>query len=132
MKTLTAKTAKDMGSFTVWENIRFFCHFVPLLTTLAWGLYAIPDLPITVIDYFLVPLMILGWIAAIIARPLEIIKLVGRLAGKGFLVGLLIPIIPVNLFLAVIIGGAGLVAVAALLLFAPGALTIFCFVKEMI
>ena len=125
--TYTTKSKTDFAS--TWETISNVCAFLPLVTTLAWLLYGIPGMPIAVMDFGLVPMMFIGWIATLISCPLKVLKLIGKMVGKPFLAGLCIPILPVNLFLACLFGGAGACALAALLIFAPGIVTLTHFFK---
>ena len=125
--TTASKSKTDFAA--AWENISTVCAFLPLITTLAWLLYAIPGMPIFVTDFILVPMMCIGWIATLISCPVKVLKLIGKLVGKPFLTGLCIPILPINLFLACLFGGAGACALAALLIFAPGIVTLTHFFK---
>lgn len=113
----------------IWAIITMVCAFLPLISTLAWLLYAIPGMPIFVTDYILVPMMFIGWGATVLSCPLKLLKLIGKMVLKPFLAGLCIPILPINLFLACLFGGAGACALLALLAFAPAIVTLVNFFK---
>ena len=126
---ISTASERKIDFAAIWENISTVCAFLPLITTFAWLLYAIPGMPIFVIDFILVPMMFIGWGATLLSCPLKVLKLIGKMVGKPFLVGLCIPILPVNLLLACLFGGAGACALLALLAFAPGIVSLVTFFK---
>ena len=111
------------------DNIAITCVFLPLVTTLAWIIYAIPGLPIWIADFVLAPMMIVGWVATLISCPLKLLKLLGKMVGKPFLLGLRFPIIPANFLIAMFLLAGGLTVFAGLLIFAPALVTIVNFFK---
>ena len=54
----------------IWAIVRCVCHFVPLITSIVWILYYAFDPSNFIVDYILAPIMIIGWIAALVARPI--------------------------------------------------------------
>lgn len=125
--TPTTRATKEFSS--VWVIIRTVWAFLPLATTLAWLLYAIPNMPIFVIDYILFPMMIVGWVAGVTYRPGKVLKLAGKMVGKLFLLGLKFPFFPADLLVAVIMGCIGASAFVALLAFAPAAVSTVCYFR---
>ena len=114
----------------VWLKIRIPCHFIPLVTSLAWIIFYTLEPSNLVVNYILFPLMIIGWGAALIARLFDFIALVFGLIGTGLSFGFSIFIIPFN-FLFALIGGTIALAIAfGLVVYAPGAVTIFCLVRD--
>lgn len=111
------------------DNIAIACVFLPLITSLAWLIYAIPGLPIWITDFILVPMMIVGWVATLISCPLKLLKLLGKMVGKPFLAGLRFPIVPANVVIALFLLSAGITAFIGLLIFAPALVTIINFFK---
>ena len=114
-----------------WGMIRAICHFVPLICSLVWILYYTLDPSNFVADYILFPLMAIGWISALIACPLQFIKVALKLVAGGWTVGWAIcPLIPMCFGTALAGAAIGLFAGILLVTFAPAAITIYMFFKD--
>ena len=116
---------------TIFAKIRLACHFLPILTSVAWLIHTVFDPSNFVSDYILVPLLFIGWISALLARPLKFIKVAFCLVTGGLSIGWTIcPLFPMCIATAGI--GLALGATAALFIvaYAPAAITIYCFIKD--
>ena len=111
-------------------DIYFWCHIIPLVTTLCWAIYAIPGIPDWMCSYILFPLMCIGWLATLIARPGVILGLAVKLISSGFSAGLMFPLFPLNLAVALFCGCLGLLGFALLVGLAPAVVTIYYLLAE--
>lgn len=114
----------------IWFKIRIPCHFIPLLTSIGWIIYYTLEPSNFVVNYILFPLMVIGWGAALIARFFDFISLVFGLIGTGLSFGFSIFIIPFNFLFALIGGTIGLSIAFVLVVYAPGAVTLFCLIRD--
>jgi hypothetical protein len=115
----------------VFAKFRTVCHFLPLLSSVAWVIHTAFDPSRFVSDYILVPLLVIGWAAALIARPVKFITLAIGLATGGLTLGWTIcPLFPLCIATAGIGLALGVSAALFLVAYAPAAITIYCFVKD--
>lgn len=114
-----------------WAMIRDVCHFVPVICSLVWIIYYAFDPSNFVADYILFPLVMAGWVAALIACPLQFIKVAFKLVVGGWTIGWTIcPLIPMCFGTALAGAAVGLCAALMLVVFAPAAITIYNFFKD--
>ena len=125
----TQTTFEKLGE--IWGMTRAICHFVPVICSLVWILYYTLNPSNFVADYILFPLVMIGWIAALIACPLQFIKVAFKLVVGGWTVGWTIcPLIPMCFGTALAGAAIGLFAAIVLVVFAPAAITIYNFFKD--
>ena len=114
-----------------WINIRLICHFLPLLSTIGWIVDYTLNPSNFIVNYILFPLMVIGWIAAFIARPRELFAVIRKFISTGWATGWSIcPLFPICYATALFIAGVGLIPAFMLVLGAPAAVTLFCFIKD--
>ena len=114
-----------------WAMVRAVCHFVPVICSLVWILYYTLNPSNFVADYILFPLVMAGWIAALIACPLQFLKVAFKLMIGGWTIGWTIcPLIPMCFATALFGAALGLMGGLALVVFAPAAITIYNFFKD--
>ena len=90
----------DFNSMTVKEKVQYICVFVPILSTVAWGINWIfdgnmSDVLTFIADSFLVIGIIAALVFIVLTDLLGFIKFLLSLIGKGWTIGMTIfPIFP--------------------------------------
>lgn len=116
--------------FSMWEKIQLCCYFIPIVTSLAFLIGSVFDLPRGVEDYILVPICIIGWIAALLTGPIRLIKVVFKCILVGWNIGFAVPFFPIcfltGAFCALLGMAVGLYGV----MFAPAIFTIYYFFTD--
>ena len=114
----------------VWAIVYTACHFIPLISSLAWIIYYTMNPSNFVVNYILFPLMVIGWVAATIARFPAFLSLMGKCVGMGTSIGFIF-IFPFNLAFMLVGMAFGLALAGGIAIYAPAVVTIFCFVKDL-
>jgi len=122
--------SQNLNIADIIDKVRFICHFLPIISTLIIILNLTVTMPNFLVDYFFVPLTFVGWIAAIIARPVEIIKAVLAVPLKVFAFIMLFPFIFISFPTALGTSIAVFGCMILLFIFAPAAYTIYFLLKE--
>lgn len=126
------KIADFLYDFLVfWKKLRIVCHFLPLTSTIAWLLYWALE-PSRMLFYSLIaPLLLLGWCAALIARPVQFFKIViGFTVAAGSFGWGICPFFPLCIVTAVMGLYLGLNLSVGAVVVAPAAITLYCFIKD--
>ena len=126
-----AKETDDNSLATIWATIRFVCHFLPILTSIAMLIAYTCNPSNFVADYILVPIAFIGWIAAIIAKPFAIIKSVFSISWKVFKFFFFMPVFLVSTTAAFAAGIVTFGILTMIAVFAPAVFTIILLIKEM-
>ena len=125
----TRSTFEKVGE--TWAMIRVVCHFIPVICSLVWLVYYAFEPANFVADYILFPLLVVGWVSAIIACPLRFLKATFGLALAGLKLGWVIcPLFPMCIVTALFGGALGLMGGILLGAFAPAIVTIYAFFKD--
>ena len=125
------KETEDNSLVTIWATIRFICHFLPILTSIAMLIAYTCNPSNFVADYILMPIAFIGWIAAIIAKPFGIIKSVFSISWKVFKFFFFMPVFLVSTTAAIAAGIVSFGILTMIAVFAPAVFTIILLIKEM-
>ena len=127
----TAEKETERKSLSeIWEDIRFVCHFLPIITSIAMIIAYCFNPSNFIADYILMPIAVTGWIAAIIARPFAIIKSVFGISWKVFKFFFFMPIFLVSTTAAIAAGIVTFGLLAMVAMFAPAVFTISALIKD--
>ena len=116
----------------LWEQIRLWCYFIPIITTVAFLVYAIGGIQDgSLASIILIILMAIGWIAALITGPMRIIKLFVKWTWGGCKFGFNIcPFIPLCFFTACMGFCFGFGIMSAIFNVVPAAITLYYYFNE--
>jgi len=110
------ETGKDW--LAVWNKVKYVCYFLPMLTTIAFIVNWVFDIPNGIADVILFPIACVGWTAALITGPVKFMKGILRCVGIGWNLGTAVGIV------GALIGGTfGAVAGLAIVIFFPTVFT---------
>lgn len=104
-------------------------HFVPILTSIAWILYFATGQNYNLM-YVLAPIIFIGLVSALITHPIRIIWFAVKRIAYALWRPLLYVPIPLNLVASAVCGGLTATLCIGLIVFAPGALTLYYFLEE--
>lgn len=114
-----------------WMLIRVGCHFVPVLTSLAWLITYCTNPSDGVFTFLLAPLIVIGLLAAVIATPWQFIKAAFKLMITGWKLGwTLCPFFPTCIGTAFLGAALGAIGGMALMIYVPAVITIYNFFKD--
>lgn len=131
METTNKSTSTNLKN--ILSLIRTICHFLPLLTSLVWIIHSTLNPSNFIADYLLLPIALIGWGSALIARPLKFFTTALKLVIGGWTIGWAIcPFFPMCILTALIGALVGFFAILVILVYAPAVITILCFVKDLI
>ena len=115
----------------IFKTIRTVCHFLPLLISLAWLIYWIFNPANWVADYILAPMMMIGWISLIIARPLKTVITGFKFIKAGLKIGYDITMIIPACYTTALIGFfIALTAFMLILMYFPAGITLYFLFSE--
>ena len=115
----------------IFKTIRTVCHFLPLLISLAWLIYWIFNPANWVADYILAPMMAIGWISLIIARPLKTVITGFKFIKAGLKFGYDITMIIPACYTTALIGFfIALTAFMLILMYFPAGITLYFLFSE--
>jgi hypothetical protein len=129
MKNTKTSTLEKIAELRA--RVHAVCHFLPLAVSVAWLLFYLTNPANLVVNVFFAPVMIVGWVAALLATPLKFIVMTFKLIAGGWTVGFCVfPFFPMC-FLTGFIGAVlGFGASVMIALYAPAAVTIFAFFEK--
>lgn len=128
--TATAKAnGKDLAS--ILHTLHVACHFIPLISTPAIALVLWCNLPDLLCNLVLVPLAVIGWIAALFTGPVKFFKTVLTFITGGWSVGFtLCPFFPLCFATGLLGAAVGFTISAFAVLFAPAVFTIYSYLTK--
>ncbi len=114
----------------ILATLYVIAHFLPLLTSIALLINFLFAPSNFVADYILLPIAAVGWLSAIIVRPLAIIKTVLSKSWAVFKFFFGFPVFLVSTTTAVVCGVIAFSVLTMAAVFAPAAFTICFFLKD--
>ena len=88
---------------TTWDKVKGVCRWLPIISTIGMGIDTLAGKCFggsklrEVIFWICAVIVVLGWIAALLAGPIQLIKRIWAPGATAFSFGMGIPFVPANI-----------------------------------